>query len=167
MLVACSLALGRAAARAQAEAFLPAVTVYSPSIANQAPAGTFAMPVSSLRYDPLVDIEPRNTAEAQSDVTIRGDTFENTGLIVGALSIFDPQTGHYLMELPIAPAMLGAPQVLTGADHAAESMNSTGGAVAYEWRPVRNAGFLSGAVGDDGLQREEFYQGIVGNGTAH
>ena len=48
-------------------------------------------------------------AEAQSDVTIRGDTFENTGLQVGALSIFDPQTGHYLMELPVAPAMLGAP----------------------------------------------------------
>ena len=74
--------------------------VYSPSVANQEPAGTFAMPVSALRYEPLVDIEPRNMAEAQSDVTIRGDTFENTGLQVGALSIFDPQTGHYLTELP-------------------------------------------------------------------
>jgi vitamin B12 transporter len=164
---ACALGLGCAAARAQDQAFLPAVTVYSPSIANQAPAGTFAMPVSSLRYDPLVDIEPRNMAEAQADVTIRGDTFENTGLQVGSLSIFDPQTGHYLMELPIAPVMLGAPEVLTGVPFATESMNATGGAVAYDWKQIGTGGFASGALGDDGLQREEVYQGFAGTGASH
>ncbi|HXQ81896.1 MAG TPA: TonB-dependent receptor [Opitutaceae bacterium] len=146
---------------------LPAVTVYSPSVANQSPAGTFAMPVSALRYEPLVDNEPRNMAEAQSDLTIRGDTFENTGLQVGALSIFDPQTGHYLMELPVAPAMLGAPEVLTGAPHAIETMNSTGGAVAYGWRPVGNSGFATGSIGNDGLAREEVYQGWSGSGAQH
>jgi vitamin B12 transporter len=162
-----ALALGAAALRAQTEAYLPAVTVYSPSIANQAPAGTFAMPVSSLRYDPLVDIEPRNMAEAQADVTIQGDTFENTGLQVGALSIFDPQTGHYLMELPIAPVMLGAPEVQTGAPFAIDAMNATGGAVAYDWKQVGTGGFASGALGNDGLQREEVYQGYAGSGASH
>jgi hypothetical protein len=146
---------------------LPAVTVYSPSVANQSPAGTFTMPVSALRYEPLVDIEPRNMAEAQSDVTLRGDTFENTGLQLGALSVFDPQTGHYLMELPVAPAMLGAPAILTGAPFATDSMNSTGGAVGYSWRPVGGAGFASGAVGNDGLQREEVYEGLSGTGASH
>jgi vitamin B12 transporter len=163
---ACVLATC-AAARAQVADTLPQVTVYSPSVANQSPAGTFAMPVSALRYEPLVDIEPRNMAEAQSDVTIRGDTFENTGLEIGALSIFDPQTGHYLMELPVAPTMLGAPRVLTGADHAGESMNSTGGSVAYDWRPVLGAGFASAALGNDGLDREEVYEGIAGRGPSH
>ena len=166
-----ALALLAAAApllRAQDNATsLPAVTVYSGSVANQAPAGTFAMPVSALRYEPLVDIEPRNMAEAQSDVTIRGDTFENTGLQVGALSIFDPQTGHYLMELPVAPSMLGAPEILTGAPHAIETMNTTGGAVAYDWRPISNAGFASAALGTDGLTREEVYQGWAGTGSGH
>jgi len=146
---------------------LPAVTVYSPSVANQSPAGAFAMPVSALRYEPLVDNEPRNMAEAQSDLTIRGDTFENTGLQVGALSIFDPQTGHYLMELPVAPAMLGAPEVLTGAAHAIETMNSTGGSVAYGWRPVGDVGFATGSFGNDGLAREEVYQGWSGAGARH
>ena len=161
------LALGTPALRAQADSSLPAVTVYSPSVANQAPAGTFAMPVSALRYDPLVDIEPRNMAEAQADVTIRGDTFENTGMEVGALSIFDPQTGHYLMELPIAPVMLGAPEIQTGAEFANDAMNATGGAVAYDWKPVAGAGFASGAVGNDGLSREEVYQGFAGKGASH
>jgi len=146
---------------------LPAVTVYSPSVANQSPAGTFAMPVSALRYEPLLDIEPRNMAEAQADVTVQGDTFESTGLQLGALSIFDPQTGHYLMELPVAPAMLGAPKVLTGAGQALEAMNSTGGSVAYGWRPVSGSGFATGSVGNDGLSREEIYQGWSGSGAAH
>jgi len=161
------LALGAATLRAQSEGSLPAVTVYSPSVANQAPAGAFAMPVSALRYDPLVDLEPRNTAEAQADITIRGDTFENTGLQVGSLSIFDPQTGHYLMELPIAPEMLGAPQVQTGAAFATDSMNATGGDVAYEWKPIGAGGFATAAIGDDGLSREEVYQGFAGKGASH
>jgi hypothetical protein len=165
--IAALLCLAAPALCAQTDASLPAVTVYSPSVANQSPAGTFATPVSGLRYDPLVDIEPRNMAEAQADVTIRGDTFENTGIEVGALSIFDPQTGHYLMELPIAPVMLGAPEVQTGAAFAAQSMNATGGAVAYGWKPVGTGGFASGAVGDDGLEREEVYQGFAGTGASH
>jgi vitamin B12 transporter len=150
-----------------ATANLPAVTVYSPSVANQSPAGVFTMPVSALRYEPLVDVESRNMAEAQSDVTIRGDTFENTGLQLGALSIIDPQTGHYLMELPVAPSMLGAPQILTGADQAIEAMNTTVGSVDYEWRPVSNVGFASAALGTDGLDREEVYQGYAGSGPEH
>jgi vitamin B12 transporter len=146
---------------------LPAVTVYSPSVANQWPAGTFAMPVSALRYEPLADVEPRNMAEAQSDVTIRGDTFESTGLQLGALSIFDPQTGHYLMELPVAPAMLGSPQILTGAPSAIETMNATGGAVDYGWRPIRTTGFATGSMGNDGLSREELYDGYAASGSSH
>ena len=162
-----ALALCLSWARAQEPTSLPAVLVYSPSVANQSSAANFAMPVSALRFEPLVDIEPRNQAEAQADVTIRGDTFENTGMQIGALSIFDPQTGHYLTELPIAPEMLGAPSVLTGAEHALETLNSTGGAVDYEWRRIANAGSLSGALGDDGLEREEVYQGWAASGPDH
>ncbi len=39
---------------------LPEVTVYSERVANQSPTGTFATPVSSLRYEPQVDIQARN-----------------------------------------------------------------------------------------------------------
>ena len=153
-----SLALALPAA-AQTAVNLPTVTVYSPSVANQSPAGAFAMPVSALRYEPLVDLEARNSPEAANDITIRGDIFENTGFKVGAISLFDPQTGHYLGELPIAPEMLGAPTILTGTDHAIGTINSTVGAVAYQWRPITQSGVISGGLGDHGLQREEVYDG--------
>lgn len=140
---------------------LPPVTVYSPRVANQAPAATIAMPVSALRYEPLVDIHGRNLAEAQADVTIRGGIFENTGFQLGALSLGDPQTGHYFAEIPVAPAMLSAPTILTGAALAEGALNATAGSVAYEWRPIRMAGAASAAAGEDGFWRGELYQGIV------
>ena len=148
-------------ARAQIadESVLPAVTVYSPRVANQAPTATFAMPVSALRFEPRVDLQSRNFAENQSDVTIRGGIFENTGFKIGAVSLFDPQTGHYFAEIPVAPAMLGAPHILTGSDLAAGSMNATAGGVAYDWRPIQTMGTAMVGGGEFGLTMAEFYQG--------
>jgi len=140
---------------------LPPIVVYSTTVANQSPAGAFTMPVSALRFEPLVDLESRNIAEAQGDVTIQGDIFENTGLEIGALSLFDPQTGHYLEELPVAPAMMTPPEVVTGAEHALTSMNSTVGALSYDWRPIRNTGMASASAGNGGLNTEEVYQGYA------
>lgn len=146
---------------AQSAVTLPSVTVYSPRIANQSPAGTFAMPVSALRFEPAVDIHARNLAEGQADVTLRGGIFENTGFQVGAVTLTDPQTGHYFAEIPIAPAMLGAPEVVVGSDLALAATNATVGAIAHEWRPIRSAGAASVALGEHGFRRAEVYQGHV------
>jgi hypothetical protein len=144
---------------------LPEITVYSPRVANQSPTGTFATPVSVLRFEPQVDVEARNLTEAQADITIRGDIFENTGFRIGAVSVIDPQTGHYYADIPIAPAMLGAPLILTGADQAMATSASTVGAISYGWRPVQTGGMLALAAGNYGLNREEFYQGYASEAT--
>lgn len=146
------------AVRAQTTVALPEVTVYSPRIANQAPVGTFAMPVSALRYEPRVDLDGRDLVEGQADVTIRGGIFENTGFRIGAVTVLDPQTGHYLAELPVAPAMLGAPEILTGADLATGTTNATVGSVSYDWRPIRTSGAAQVGFGPHDLRRGELYQ---------
>lgn len=146
---------------AQQTYVLPTVSVYSEQVANQTPAATFAMPVTGLQFEPRVDVQARNLAEGQADVAIRGGVFENTGFKFGAFSVYDPQTGHYLAELPIAPAMLTSPRVLTGADNAAGSFNAAVGTVAYGWRPITRQGELSVALGDYATNRQSFYQGVV------
>jgi hypothetical protein len=146
---------------AQPAETLPAVTVYSPRVANQAPVATFAMPVTSLRFEPRVDVQARNFAEGQADVSVRGGIFENTGFSIGAVSLFDPQTGHYFAEIPVAPQMLGAPQIVTGADIAAGSTNATTGAIVYPWRRIVTAGAASVGGGEFGLVQGEFYQGVA------
>ena len=140
---------------------LPEVTVYSPRVANQEPVGTFAMPVSALRYEPRVDIQARNLAEGQADITIRGGIFESTGFQIGASSLIDPQTGHYFAEIPVAPALLTAPEVLTGADLAWRTTQATAGAIAYGWRPIRTGGRASVGAGEFGLWRADLYQGYL------
>ena len=139
---------------------LPELTVYSPRVANQNPVATFAMPVSSLRFEPRVDIQSRNFAEGQADVTIRGGIFENSGFKVGGLTLFDPQTGHYFAELPIAPAMLVAPDILSGFDNAIGGNNAIVGTIAHGWRPIRNSGFAAAGAGEYQLAQGEIYQGF-------
>jgi vitamin B12 transporter len=145
--------------RVAAPVELAPVTVFSARVANQEPAASFAAPVTALRYEPLVDVQARNFAEVQSDVLIRGGTFENTGLSIGALPIYDPQTGHYLMELPVSPSMLGAPGVRTGAENAIYGWGGIAGGVAYGWQPVRTGGSVSVGAGSDNLFRTEAYAG--------
>lgn len=144
---------------AQGTVTLPEVTVYSPRVANQEPAAGFAMPVSALRFEPGVDLQTRNLAEAQADITLRGGTFEATGYRIGALSLPDPQTGHYTAEIPIAPAMLSAPEVATGAGLARDGFNATAGVVTQGWRPVTAQGYALAGAGESSAVRGEFYQG--------
>lgn len=138
---------------------LEPLTVYSDAVALQQPATTFAMPVTLLRFEPLVDVQGRGMGEAQADISIRGGTFENTGFSLGALPIYDPQTGHYFAELPVAPAMLGAPEVRTGATQAASGWNATAGGVGYGWKRIREGahGFVAGTTGDNSLVGGELY----------
>jgi vitamin B12 transporter len=135
--------------------------VVSPMVANQEPVGSIAMPVSVLRFEPRVDLEARNLPEAQADVTIRGGIFENSGFKVGAVSLYDPQTGHYFAEIPVAPAMLGPPAILTGADNALTGFNANVGTVAYAWRRIEPRGAVTLAAGDFGYNRQSIYEGVA------
>ena len=140
---------------------LPKVSVYSEQVANQTPVSTFAMPVSGLQFEPRVDVQARTLAEGQADVAIRGGVFENTGFKFGAFSVYDPQTGHYLAELPIAPAMLTSPRILTGVDNALGGFNAEVGTVAYGWQPITQRGEFSAAMGNYNTNRQSFYQGVA------
>jgi len=77
--------------------------------------------------------------------------FENTGVQLGAVSIVDPQTGHYVAELPVDPAFLSDPSVLLGIDNAVGGFNSAIATVSYGFRPVTDGGFMSLGTGTDSL----------------
>ena len=127
------------------------ITVSAERVANQRPASTYAAPVTALRFDPLVETQSRGIAEGQSDITVRGSVFENTGMQLGAVSIVDPQTGHYVVELPVDTALLSAPSVLLGIDNAVAGFNSAVATVSYEFQPVTDGGFVSVGAGTDNL----------------
>jgi vitamin B12 transporter len=146
---------------AQSPVQLPSVSVTSSRVAIQDPVATFAMLVSALRYEPLVDLQARNLGEAQSDVIVRGGVFEATGFRIGATTLLDPQTGHYLAEIPVAPSMLTEPRVVTGGDLASGLTNATSGGLAYEWRRIQTGGLARVGGGQFRGRQAEIYQGYA------
>lgn len=141
---------------------LPEFGVHSTRVANQEPSGTLAMPITGLRYEPQVDVQARNLAEGQADVSIRGGTFANTGFRVGSLPLYDPQTGHYSAEVPIAPEMLGPPRIATGATQARDGWNASVGSIAYAWSPIETGGHAAIGGGAHDTFRGELHAGARG-----
>ena len=149
-----------AQATSNTETAIEQITVEASATANKLPVGTFDSPVSNLEYDPRVDLQSRNMAEAQADVTIRGGIFENTGFRVGSATLLDPQTGHYVAELPIAPQMLTGPYILTGADNALNGMNSSVGSISFGFKPITTGGNVSVGTGTNNFNLQSIYAGI-------
>jgi vitamin B12 transporter len=136
------------------------IMVKGSTTANKEPVGTFVSLVSNLEYDPRVDLQSRNMAEAQADVTIRGGIFENTGFRVGSATLLDPQTGHYFSEIPIAPEMLSKANIMTGADNALYGVNSSVGTVSFGWKPVKTAGSVSIGSGNNSFNLHRVHSGV-------
>lgn len=136
------------------------ITIEGAATANNKPVGTFNSPISNLEYDPRVDLQSRNMAEAQADVTIRGGIFENTGFRVGSATLIDPQTGHYFAEIPIAPEMLTKPSIFTGVNNALYGVNSSVGTVSFGWRPLQTSGSVSLGVGNNNFNLQRVHGAV-------
>jgi len=131
---------------------LSEIVVTADRVANTRPAGTYSSPVTLLRFDPLVEVQSRGLPEGQADITVRGGMFENTGFKAGAVTITDPQTGHYVAELPIDPQFLSNPAVLTGIDNSLVGFNSNIATVEYALRRIADGGSVMFGAGSDSLQ---------------
>lgn len=135
-------------------------TITEQQSANIVPVSTYDTPVSNLEFNPRIDFQSRNMSEAQGDVTIRGGIFENTGFRVGSATLVDPQTGHYFAELPIAPEMLSAPEVLLAADNALYGFNSTVGTINYTWTRIKDGGSATLGAGDSALNFQRIHHAL-------
>jgi vitamin B12 transporter len=135
---------------AEAVLELSAFPVYAGSrVEKAAPAETQL--TERMRRDVRVDMQTRGGARYQSDITVRGGIFEGTGLMVGGLALFDPQTGHYAAEIPLDPGFFSGARLLTGFDNALHGFNSTAGTIDWQWAPIRVGGRADLTVGTDGL----------------
>ena len=126
LIVATLVSPTAAVAQGQDQEELTEITVTAARVANTRPAGTFPAVATALRFDPITELQSRGLPEGQADVTVRGGLFENTGFRAGAVTVMDPQTGHYAAELPIDPELLEAPALLTARPPPASASASPG-----------------------------------------
>ena len=130
---------------------LEEVAVVASRVANADSASSAATLATTLRYDPTVDLQSRGLAEGQADLVIRGASFESAAISIGAVNIRDPQTGHYLLELPIDPTSFDKSSLALGSEGVFAAQNATMGAVQYNLQPIEPIAQFQGAWGDDEL----------------
>lgn len=92
-----------------------------------------AMPVQTvsdvLKYMPGVDIRTRGANGAQSDVSMRGGTFDQVLVMLNGINLTDAHTGHYSMNLPIPTIMMDKVEVLEGTGTKLFGLNAFAGAI--------------------------------------
>jgi vitamin B12 transporter len=67
-----------------------------------------------LRAHTLVDVRQRGPFDVQTDLGIRGGTFDQALVLVDGIPMSDPQTGHHLMNIPLLGDDLERVEVLYG-----------------------------------------------------
>lgn len=92
-----------------------------------------SLPVHSidelLRYVPGVEVQARGPMGSQSDIVIRGGTFQQVLVILDGIRLNDPITGHFNSYIPIAPAEIERIEVLKGASSAIYGSEAVGGVI--------------------------------------
>lgn len=69
-----------------------------------------------LAYLPGIDVRSRGASSAQTDVSLRGGTFDQVAVLLNGIPLTDSQTGHYSLNLPISTALIERIEVLQGTD---------------------------------------------------
>ena len=116
-----------------------------------------------LEYSPGVDVRQRGGFDIQSDVSVRGGTFEQTLILLNGMKMNDPQTGHHNMDLPISYNLIEQIEVLQGGASRVYGPNAFAGAINFRTR--RDGKTMFGALmlgGQYGLFQAAAYGALKG-----
>jgi len=88
-------------------------------------------PLDFLRQDSSVFIEQRGGGGAQSDIVLRGGSFEQTLVLLNGFRINDSQTSHHTLDLPVPLEAMDSIQVLQGAGSTLHGVDALSGVVDF------------------------------------
>jgi iron complex outermembrane receptor protein len=99
--------------------------------------------ISSVLKDySAVDIRQRSFSSVQSDISVRGGTFDQTMVLINGINLSDPQTGHHSLNLPINNSGLEAVEVVYGPGSRIFGANAMTGAVNFISKIPEKSGIL-------------------------
>lgn len=117
------------------------------------------LPVSSLSelltYLPGLDVRRRGAAGTQTDIAMRGGTFDQVLVLLNGVPLNDAQTGHYTMNLPLPVSLIERIEVLESCGAAVFGVNAFSGAVNIVTRTSGQRYFARLTAGMNGLVNPE------------
>lgn len=103
-----------------------------------------AAPVQSindlLKYAVGVDVRQRGDMGVQTDISIRGGTFDQITILLNGINICDPQTGHNAADFPIELSEIERIEVLEGPAGRVYGTSSLVGAINIVTRTAKDSG---------------------------
>ncbi|MFN5422167.1 MAG: TonB-dependent receptor plug domain-containing protein [bacterium] len=91
------------------------------------------MPANSLdellKFIPGIEVQQRGPQGAQSDIVIRGGTFQQVLVVIDGSRLNDPLTGHFNSYIPIHPSEIERIEILKGAASAVFGPDAVGGVI--------------------------------------
>ncbi|MBE6322859.1 MAG: TonB-dependent receptor [Bacteroidales bacterium] len=125
------------------------VTVMTKEEIATAPAATIA---ELLRFLSGVDIRQRGVNGVQSDVSMRGGSFDQMLVLLNGINISDPQTGHYSLDIPVDISSIDRIEILQGPASRTLGPNAFSGAInIITGTSEKSSATLSYTGGDHGL----------------
>ncbi|HEY2470932.1 MAG TPA: TonB-dependent receptor [Terracidiphilus sp.] len=88
-------------------------------------------PLDLLRQDSSVFLEDRGAGGAQSDLVLRGGSFEQSLVLLNGFRINDAQTSHHNLDLPVPFEGIDSIQVLHGAGSTLHGVDALSGVVDF------------------------------------
>ncbi len=91
------------------------------------------LPVNSvdelLKFIPGVEVQMRGPMGAQSDIVIRGGTFQQVLVLLDGVRLNDANTGHFNSYIPVSAAEIDRVEILKGASSAIYGSEAVGGVI--------------------------------------
>ena len=94
--------------------------------------------ISCLRADSIedvldtfgsVEIKRRSVYGGQADLSLRGSSFEQVGVLINGIMVNDVQTGHYTMDLPVPLESIEKIEVLSSGESSFYGANALAGSI--------------------------------------
>jgi iron complex outermembrane receptor protein len=116
------------------------------------------LPINSidelLKYLPGIEVQQRGPQGAQSDIIIRGGTFQQVLVVIDGVRMNEPLTGHFNGNIPLHPADIKQIDIIKGAAAAVYGSDAVGGVIniiTHHKDVIKNtalhAGFKWGSFG--------------------
>jgi len=102
------------------------IVVISQEIIKKLPANSID---EIIRYLPGIEVQSRGPMGTQSNITIRGGTFQQVLIILDGIRLNDPLTGHFNSYIPITPDEIERIEILKGPAAVLYGTEAVGGVV--------------------------------------
>ncbi|MGD2034724.1 MAG: TonB-dependent receptor [Bacteroidales bacterium] len=109
------------------------VTVFTKKESESAPSQSIH---DLLRYSSTIDSRQRGKGGIQTDLSIRGSSFDQVLVLFNGIPVSDPQTGHLSMILPVEKEAIKKIDILTGPAARVHGTNAFAGVVNFVTGPA-------------------------------